>query len=61
MCVEQEEPKRAEIQTDLLEPLSNFVSSLSKTIVPTMAKAGLLPLGQPVSLSGTSSGKIAAP
>jgi hypothetical protein len=39
----------------------DFVSSLSKTIVPTMAKAGLLPLGQPVSLSGTSSGKIAAP
>jgi hypothetical protein len=41
---------------------SNFVSSLTKAVVPSMAKAGLLPMGQPVSLNGaTSSRNIAAP
>ncbi len=41
----------------------DFVSSLTKTVVPSMAKAGLLPMGQPVSLNGRSgsSRNIAAP
>lgn len=38
----------------------DFVTSLTKAVVPSMAKAGLLPMGQPVSL-GDSSRKIAAP
>jgi hypothetical protein len=42
---------------------SDFASSLTKAVVPSMAKAGLLPMGQPISLSGTSGGSrnIAAP
>ncbi|HTB77397.1 MAG TPA: hypothetical protein VK762_29335, partial [Polyangiaceae bacterium] len=40
----------------------DFVSSLTKTVVPSMAKAGLLPMGQPVSLNGAASSRnIAAP
>jgi hypothetical protein len=41
----------------------DFATSLSKTVVPSMAKAGLLPMGQPVSLNarGGSSRNIAAP
>jgi hypothetical protein len=41
----------------------DFVSSLTKAVVPSMAKAGLLPMGQPISLNGVggSSRNIAAP
>jgi hypothetical protein len=38
----------------------DFVTSLTKAVVPSMAKAGLLPMGQPVSLNG-SPRNIAAP
>ena len=42
---------------------TDFVSSLTKAVVPSMANAGLLPMGQPISLGGAagSSRKIAAP
>jgi hypothetical protein len=38
----------------------DFVTSLTKEVVPSMAKAGLLPMGQPVSQSGLPR-NIAAP
>lgn len=41
----------------------DFASSLTKTVVPSMAKAGLLPMGQPISQNGGSgsSRNLAAP
>jgi hypothetical protein len=38
----------------------DFATSLTKAIVPSIAKAGLLPMGQPISLNG-SARTIAAP
>jgi hypothetical protein len=39
----------------------DFTGSLTKTVVPSMAKAGLLPMGQPVSLIEERPRMIAAP
>jgi len=47
-------------QTENPSSGKDFVSSLTKAVVPSMAKAGLLPMGQPVSLD-TAGRNIAAP